>query len=167
MFSWLAKLVKKIIKFLLKFWFIILVLVIVFAPVLGPVLTAMAATLPGWITWAVPFIAALGKLGWIACLIIGLGVSFLVFPEETIEVIKSIAEGVGSLIGAVVSGVAKGLGISKYLMIGGAAWLGYTLFFSDSSQKDDDEKEEPLRDLPSSSVSERKKSIPISSNTYI
>jgi hypothetical protein len=150
MFSWIGKLFKKIIKFVLKFWFVILILVIIFAPILAPVLASMAATLPAWIAWAVPIIQALAAFGPLACLILGVGLAYLVFPEETAKIITSVAEKVGEVIGGVAGAVASGLGLGKIALIGGLAWLGYTLFIG----KDDDDSQALGPDTSRSSLNE-------------
>lgn len=139
MFSFFKKLFKLLIKFVLKYWFVILVLAIVFAPILAPALSSLAASLPAWISWLPSAIAALGSFGWVACLITGIGLAYIVFPDETVELIESVAEKAGELLGTVVGaaagGVASGLGLDGAMpwIIGGVA--AYFLLTKDKSDK--------------------------------
>lgn len=96
-----------------------------------------------------------------AAAIAAMGLSFLVAPEETIDTISGVAEGVGEAAGAIVSGTAGGL--VSGLFGGEWGWLGlvaigvgaWWLFGSGERKDNDDERPDSVNgvtDKPSDVV---------------
>lgn len=139
MFSFLKKLISKVIKVVLKYWFVILLLAIIFAPLLAPVLSTLAASLPAWAAWLPAAISALGAYSWVACLIVAVGMAYVVYPEETKEVIESVAVKAGEIIGSVTAaaagGLATGLGLDEALPF---IVMGVGAYFLLTNRKDKD-----------------------------
>jgi hypothetical protein len=105
---------------------------------------------------AFPMLGGLTLAGWqVAAILIGL--SFLVYPEDTKEIMSDVATVIGATVGAVVgnlvSGVASGSGIGIFLLIAGGLWL-----FAKS--KSDDKKPVIVTPSPTSSTERRLTRVP-------
>jgi hypothetical protein len=97
---------------------ILIILVFVFAPYLGAWLTGMGFTGVGGALTALG--TMLGGTSWLA-LAVGVGVSYMVAPEETAALVSDVAEFTGEVIADVTSAVATGL--FSGLFDGGVPWL--------------------------------------------
>jgi hypothetical protein len=72
--------------------------------------------------------------------------AFLIDPDAASDILSNAAEGVGEVagkvaevigetIGRVISSTASSLGLGKWLLIGGIAFIGYKLFLTDNDEQ--------------------------------
>lgn len=145
-------------KGFLKLLIIVVVFVAIFYPVFSTSLIQWA-TSAGLANLAAGFIA-LGTYSAWALAAGAIGLAYVLAPEETGEIISSIADGAAAIIaagtGAIIGGVTEGLGVSNvftYALIG----LGLYLFLSSDSDKKDKKAQKNESNLEGSAT----KSLPM------
>jgi hypothetical protein len=138
LFDQIMDVVRSIVEALGPLLPLLVIAAFLFAPALGAWLTEIGMTTAGSVFTAIG--STVGSLGTYALLATGVGVSYLLFPEETSDLIATVTEAVADVAGGIISAGASvvgsglsalwdSLGSLKYFVLGGGLlWL-----LSDSS----------------------------------
>lgn len=104
-----------------KLWkFLLVILIVVVAFYFPAIMTSITTWFSGLTGWAVSpaLMTAIASAPWWVGLAAGVGLSYLIDPETTTEVVKDVAGAAGDLAGAVVDGITSSV---NWLVIAGLA----------------------------------------------